>query len=161
MSHLVYGGLFLPVVDQNAKTVLFVGHNAFLRWSALQEIAYKDETDNGRIKYWSEDHVSEDFEMSLKLQSKGYIVRLVTYHNDQFQEGVSLTVYDELTRWQKYAYGCSELVFRPVRQWHTGKIFTPLFSRFLQSDKQRFPSSQLLHTLEPTTPSPHRSFSRC
>ncbi|KAK9312919.1 glycosyl transferase family group 2-domain-containing protein [Lipomyces starkeyi] len=121
----------------------FVGHNAFLRWSALQEFAYKDETDNGRIKYWSEDHVSENFEMSLKLQSKGYIVRLVTYHNDQFQEGVSLTVYDELTRWQKYAYGCSELVFRPVWQWHTGKIFTPLFSRFLQSDMQQRADSVL------------------
>ncbi|KAK9344265.1 glycosyl transferase family group 2-domain-containing protein [Lipomyces starkeyi] len=97
----------------------FVGHNAFLRWSALQEFAYKNETDNGRIKYWSEDHVSEDFEMSLKLQSKGYIVRL------------------------KYAYGCSELVFRPVWQWHTGKIFTPLFSRFLQSDMQQRADSVL------------------
>ncbi|KAK9365295.1 glycosyl transferase family group 2-domain-containing protein [Lipomyces kononenkoae] len=116
----------------------FVGHNAFLRWSAVQEIAYKDETDNGRIKYWSESHVSEDFEMSLKLQSKGYFVRLVTYHNDEFQEGVSLTVYDELTRWQKYAYGCSELVFSPVRKWYTGRIFTPLFCRFLMSDMQLF-----------------------
>jgi hypothetical protein len=28
-----------------------------------------------------------------------------------FKEGVSLTVDDEVNRWQKYAYGCSESVF--------------------------------------------------
>lgn len=28
----------------------------------------------------------------------------------EFKEGVSLTVFDELLRWEKYAYGCSELV---------------------------------------------------
>ena len=35
----------------------------------------------------------------------GYIIRWVTYSNDEFLEGVSLTVNDELARWQKYAYG--------------------------------------------------------
>ncbi|KAK9366565.1 glycosyl transferase family group 2-domain-containing protein [Lipomyces kononenkoae] len=135
-TRLIY--FAIQYATSGGDAAAFVGHNAFLRWSAMQEIAYKDETDNGRIKYWSEEHVSEDFEMSLKLQTKGYIVRLSTYHNDEFQEGVSLTVYDELTRWQKYAYGCSELVFRPVRQWYTGKIFTPLFSRFLVSGMKPF-----------------------
>jgi hypothetical protein len=28
----------------------------------------------------------------------------------EFKEGVSLTAFDELLRWEKYAYGCSELV---------------------------------------------------
>jgi hypothetical protein len=32
-----------------------------------------------------------------------------------FKEGVSLTVYDELNRWEKYAYGCNELLFHSFR----------------------------------------------
>lgn len=28
----------------------------------------------------------------------------------EFKEGVSLTAFDELLRWEKYSYGCSELV---------------------------------------------------
>lgn len=45
---------------------------------------------------------------------QGMTVRLATYHNGGFKEGVSLTLYDELTRWEKYAYGCNELVFNPL-----------------------------------------------
>lgn len=51
-------------------TAAFVGHNAFLRWSALQEVSTYDEA-SLMTKWWSESHVSEDFEMSLKLQCKG------------------------------------------------------------------------------------------
>jgi hypothetical protein len=32
----------------------------------------------------------------------GYIIRLASYKGDGFKEGVSLTVYDELARWEKY-----------------------------------------------------------
>lgn len=46
--------------------------------------------------------MSEDFDMSLRLQSVGYIIRLASYKGDGFKEGVSLTVYDELARWEKY-----------------------------------------------------------
>jgi len=81
----------------------FVGHNAILRWSALQQVSYEDE--DGYEKFWSESHVSEDFDMSLRLQVAGYIIRLGAYTGDGFKEGVSLTVYDELNRWEKYAYG--------------------------------------------------------
>jgi len=31
----------------------------------------------------------------------GNIVRLATYHGGGFKEGVSLTIYDELSRWEK------------------------------------------------------------
>jgi Glycosyl transferase family group 2 len=63
-------------------------------------------------KWWSESHVLEDFEMSLRLQIAGWRVRYATYHGEGFQEGVSLTIYDELRLWQKYSYGsvCSILV---------------------------------------------------
>lgn len=36
------------------------------------------------------------------MQMNKFIVRLATYHDGGFKEGVSLTVYDELARWEKY-----------------------------------------------------------
>jgi hypothetical protein len=110
----------------------FVGHNAILRWSALQAVSYVDE--DGYEKFWSESHVSEDFDMSLRLQCAGYIIRLGAYTGDGFKEGVSLTVYDELARWEKYAYGCNELLFHPFRFWITRGPFTKLFRQFLTSN---------------------------
>ncbi|KAJ3560835.1 hypothetical protein NP233_g10573 [Leucocoprinus birnbaumii] len=99
----------------NGEVAPFVGHNAFLRWSALQDAAFID-TD-GVSKVWSENNVSEDFDMALRLQLKGYIIRWATYSEGGFKEGVSLTVDDELNRWQKYAYGCNELIFNPIKDW--------------------------------------------
>ena len=109
----------------------FVGHNAILRWSALQQITYLDE--DGYEKFWSESHVSEDFDMALRLQCEGYRIRLAAYQGDGFKEGVSLTVYDELARWEKYAYGCNELLFHPIRFWFVRGPFTPLFRKFVAS----------------------------
>ncbi|KAK9413593.1 hypothetical protein SUNI508_11802 [Seiridium unicorne] len=111
----------------------FVGHNAFLRWKALQSIGFVDPTD-GQQKWWSDAHVSEDFDISLRLQMQGMTIRLATYHNGGFKEGVSLTLYDELTRWEKYAYGCNELVFHPFYQWFYKGPVTRLFLRFLWSN---------------------------
>ena len=85
-------------------------------------------------KFWSDSHVSEDFDVSLRLQMNGFVVRLATYHKGGFKEGVSLTVYDELARWEKYAYGCNELVFNPLIRWPTRGPFTKLFRRFLWSN---------------------------
>ncbi|KAI0364861.1 hypothetical protein BV20DRAFT_812457 [Pilatotrama ljubarskyi] len=100
----------------NGEVAPFVGHNAFLRWSALQDAAFIDEAD-GKKKIWSEANVSEDFDMALRLMLRGYIIRWATYSNRGFKEGVSLTCDDELNRWQKYAYGCNELIFNPLIQW--------------------------------------------
>lgn len=69
---------------------------------------------------------------------KGYISRYATYSNEQFEEGVSLTCYDELTRWSKYAYGCSELVFNPFSQWLKKGPITDIFIIFLKSDLNSF-----------------------
>ena len=72
--------------------------------------------------------------MSLRLQVNGYIIRLAAWAGEGFKEGVSLTVYDELARWEKYAYGCNELLFHPMRLWLTRGPFTELFRRFLFSN---------------------------
>jgi len=112
-TNLIYTAIKYTV--SNGDVAPFVGHNAILRWSAIQQIGYMDE--DGYEKFWSEMHVSEDFEMSLKLQCNGYIIRLAAWAGEGFKEGVSLTVYDELARWEKYAYGCNELLFWPIRMW--------------------------------------------
>jgi hypothetical protein len=88
----------------NGEVAPFMGHNAFLRWKAIQDAAFIDPAD-GKEKIWSESNVSEDFDMALRLLLRGYIIRWATYSNGGFKEGVSLTVDDELNRWQKYAYG--------------------------------------------------------
>jgi cellulose synthase/poly-beta-1,6-N-acetylglucosamine synthase-like glycosyltransferase len=129
-TNLIYTAIKFAVA--NGDVAPFVGHNAVLRWSAIQEIGYVDE--DGYEKYWSESTVSEDFDMALRLQTNGHIIRLAAYAGDGYKEGVSLTVYDELARWEKYAYGCNELIFHPVRYWITRGPFTPLFRRFIGSN---------------------------
>ncbi|KAJ7183586.1 glycosyl transferase family group 2-domain-containing protein [Mycena filopes] len=106
----------------NGEVAPFVGHNAFLRWSAVQDAAF-DDPDDGKRKQWSESNVSEDFDLALRLLLGGYTLRWATYSEGGFKEGVSLTVQDELARWQKYAYGCDEIIFNPIiRWWRSGPI---------------------------------------
>lgn len=129
-TNLIYTQIRFSVA--NGDVAPFVGHNAVLRWNALQHIAYECKVDS-REKYWSEETVSEDFDMSLRLQTEHYVVRLAAYQGDGFKEGVSLNVYDEIARWEKYAYGCNELLFHPFHKWIRRGIFTPLFRRLLCS----------------------------
>lgn len=128
-TNLIYTSIQFAVGSGDCAP--FVGHNTFIRWKAIQSISWEED---GRTLFWSETHVSEDFDVSLRLQMSGFVVRLATYHNGGFKEGVSLTVYDELARWEKYAYGCNELVFHPFRYWFTRGPITPLFRKFLWSN---------------------------
>ena len=130
-TNLIYSQIRYAIA--NGDVAPFVGHNAVLRWSAVQSIGY-DDKDDGREKFWSEATVSEDFDMALRLQTIGYVIRLGAYTGDGFKEGVSLTVYDELSRWEKYAFGCNELIFWPLKYWITKGPFTPLFRRFVTSN---------------------------
>lgn len=129
-TNLIYSAIRYTV--SNGDVAPFVGHNAILRWEAIQQVSWED--DEGQEKFWTENMVSEDFDMSLRLQCQGYIIRLATWAGDGFKEGVSLTVYDELARWEKYAYGCNELLFHPIMYWPIRGPFTPLFRRFLFSN---------------------------
>ena len=128
-TELIYSAIRFTVAHGDLSP--FVGHNAILRWAALQQVVYTDE--DGYEKFWSESHVSEDFDISLRLQCMGYIIRLGTYFGDGFKEGVSLTVYDELSRWEKYAFGCNELIFHPFSKWYKKGPITPLFIKWILS----------------------------
>ena len=68
---------FFWLACANGEVAPFMGHNAFLRWKALQDAAFVDEEDGGKMKIWSENNVSEDFDMALRLMLKGYVVRWV------------------------------------------------------------------------------------
>jgi hypothetical protein len=127
-TNLIYTSIQFAV--GNGDCAPFVGHNTFIRWKAVQHISWEED---GMTKYWSDCHVSEDFDVSLRLQMEGFVVRMAVYHNGGFKEGVSLTVYDELARWEKYAYGCNELVFHPLKDWWRRGPVTPLFRKFLRS----------------------------
>ncbi|GAK65448.1 glycosyltransferase family 2 protein [Moesziomyces antarcticus] len=134
-------GFFTDIVNWSISwlvacgaTAPFVGHNAYLRTSALLQVSERDPK-TGQLITWSENSVSEDFDMSLRLQLQGYVVRWATYSNLGYLEGVSLTPSDELNRWQKYAFGCSEIILQPLRYWVTKGPLTPLFKRFITSDK--------------------------
>ncbi len=134
-------GFFTDIVNWSISwlvacgaTAPFVGHNAYIRTSALLQVSERDPK-TGQLITWSENSVSEDFDMSLRLQLQGYVVRWATYSNLGYLEGVSLTPSDELNRWQKYAFGCSEIILQPLRFWLTKGPLTPLFMSFITSDK--------------------------
>ena len=57
----------------NGEVAPFVGHNAFLRWSAIQDAAFIDPVDHVK-KVWSESNVSEDFDMALRLQVRSQVI---------------------------------------------------------------------------------------
>jgi len=147
-TNLVYSSIRFAVGSGEAAP--FLGHNAFIRWSAVQEVASdtqeaasdiqgaagdqdvaNDARQGGYTRFWSESNVSEDFDMALRLQINGYILRRADYHGGQFKGGISLTIFDELNRWEKYAYECSELVFHPFLDWYRRGPITPLFRKFL------------------------------
>ncbi|KAJ3494363.1 hypothetical protein NMY22_g20082 [Coprinellus aureogranulatus] len=116
----------------NGEVAPFMGHNAFLRWRAIQDAAFIDPAD-GKPKIWSESNVSEDFDMALRLMLRGYLIRWATYSEGGFKEGVSLSADDELNRWQKYAYGCNELLFNPIVEWWRKGPISRQIHRFLWS----------------------------
>ncbi|CAM9329387.1 unnamed protein product [Chrysoparadoxa australica] len=108
-----------------------VGHNAFLRWDVMKELSWFDSEDQIQ-KFWSEAHVSEDFDMSLRMFSSGYIGRYITYTGPSFKEGVSLTVHDEIIKLKKFGFGACEMIFNPFKHWITKGIFTKLWITFFK-----------------------------
>ena len=61
----------------NGEVAPFVGHNSFLRWSAIQDAGFIDPVDQVK-KIWSESNVSEDFDMALRLQVRSIRLKKFT-----------------------------------------------------------------------------------
>ncbi|CAM9426416.1 unnamed protein product [Phaeothamnion confervicola] len=107
-----------------------VGHNVFIRWAAIRDCSQVD-PDDGERKFWSEKHVSEDFDLALRLQAHGFVGRYCTYTGNGFQEGVSLTAADEVIRLRKYAYGSCEIMLNKFVDWPCSGPVTSMFRRYL------------------------------
>ncbi|SNX86120.1 uncharacterized protein MEPE_04829 [Melanopsichium pennsylvanicum] len=111
---------FISWQTATGEVAPFVGHNAFLRKSAIAELSEESldaKNSDGYIRPWSEETVSEDLDLGLRLLLRGWITRWATYSNYGFQEGVSLTYVDEVNRWRKYTYGIFELFLNPLWRW--------------------------------------------
>lgn len=131
----VFTNFSISWVCSNGAMAPLMGHNVFLRWTALQQVADKRLLQEER-QIFSSQHVSEDYELAMRLQMAGYCVRWATYSNQAFREGVSLNPTDEKARWQKYAFGACEILFNPFVRWYKGP-FTSLFWRFMWSRNVR------------------------
>ncbi|KAJ1025962.1 hypothetical protein NDA16_002587 [Ustilago loliicola] len=131
----VFTNFSISWVCSNGAMAPLMGHNVFLRWTTLQQVADKKLLQEER-QIFSSQHVSEDYELAMRLQMAGYCVRWATYSNQEFREGVSLNPTDEKARWQKYAFGACEILFNPFVRWYKGP-FTLLFWRFMWSRNVR------------------------
>ena len=70
----------ISMACSNGEVAPFVGHNAFLRWSALQDAAFVDPEVNKKL-IWSETNVSEDFDMALRLMVRVSRIRVTPDSN--------------------------------------------------------------------------------
>jgi cellulose synthase/poly-beta-1,6-N-acetylglucosamine synthase-like glycosyltransferase len=137
-----------------------VGHSIFLRTAAVQQcgrmrnlrsaqrwlrniglpflpvdqVGFSNLSSANRIEYWSECHVSEDFELMIHLYNLGFNGRYCAYPDCEFQEGITRTFDEEAGRHRKFALGAHELVFNSFQDMVGQGIFTPLFRTFMQCD---------------------------
>lgn len=130
---IIYSAITWAVAGGDAPP--FVGHNAISRWSAIQAAAAYYDSENGYEKYWSEDHVLEDFAMTLHMQTAGYVIRYASYTGLMGSKKAYpyLSAYDKLAHWEMYAYDVNEVIFQPFRKWITRGPFTPLFRSFVSN----------------------------
>ncbi len=90
-------------------------------------------SDNNKKKYWNENTVCEDFDLSLRFQIAGYYGRYISYTGNDFKEGVSPTYCDEIVRFKKYALGTSEITFNKISDWWKKGIFSPAIKNYIKS----------------------------
>lgn len=131
-TDLLYN-VYISMATANGELAPLVGHNATLSWEVMDEVSWMDESSGYRC-WWSEAHVSEDFDMCLRMTSGNYEGRYVTYTGSGFKEGVSVTVFEEITKLKKYAYGAGEMLFNPLIMWPRHGILSPLMTKFLRSN---------------------------
>jgi hypothetical protein len=108
--------------------------NIGLPFLSVDQVGLNNLQDHGSTEYWSESHVSEDFELMIHLYNLGFNGRYIAYPNCEFQEGITRTFDEEAGRHRKFSLGAHELMFNPINNWVGQGIFTPLFKTFLRSD---------------------------
>ena len=105
-----------------------------LNFLPVDQVGFANLQAQNRTEYWSENHVSEDFELMIHLYNLGFNGRYICIPDCEFQEGITRTFDEEAGRHRKFALGAHELVFNPFQDMLGKGVFTPLFKTFLQSD---------------------------
>jgi cellulose synthase/poly-beta-1,6-N-acetylglucosamine synthase-like glycosyltransferase len=108
--------------------------NIGLQFLPVDQVGFANLQAQNRTEYWSENHVSEDFELMIHLYNLGFNGRYICIPDCEFQEGITRTFDEEAGRHRKFSLGAHELVFNPFQDMLGKGVFTPLFRTFLQSD---------------------------
>jgi hypothetical protein len=82
-------------------------NNIGLPFLSVDQVGLNNLQDQGSTEYWSENHVSEDFELMIHLYNLGFNGRYIAYPDCEFQEGVTRTFDEEAGRHRKFALGKS------------------------------------------------------
>lgn len=109
-------------------------NNIGLPFLPVDQVGFSNLSSANRIEYWSESHVSEDFELMIHLYNLGFNGRYCAYPDCEFEEGITRTFDEEAGRHRKFALGAHELVFNSFQDMIGGGLFTPLFRTFLKCD---------------------------
>lgn len=125
--------IIFRVSTRNGDISPLIGHNIMIRKKALYETSYNK-------KCWSENRVSEDFDLCLRFTNSGYYGKFIAYKDNIFQEGVSLSFKDEMNKYSKFAYGASEIIFNPIKNWCKKGILTKSFYNFIRYSNAPFTS---------------------
>jgi len=123
--------MVMPFTTRGGDHASLMGHNAFLRKSAMRDVALRDA--NGRILYWSENQVAEDFDLLFRLHSAGYFGRYVAYPGLDFGEGLRRTFTEEAAWLRKIAFGTSNLMLNPIREWREKGILQASYRDYMSS----------------------------
>ena len=78
--------------------------------------------------------------VSLHLSTVGYKGMYICDTTKPVGEGVSLSYRDEIIKYSKFAYGASEIMFHPVKDWCREGIIVKNFKDFLKSSNVPFSS---------------------
>lgn len=116
------------ICTRNGDISPLIGHNITLKRTALEKISQMNDG-----KFWRDDRVSEDFDLCLRMYQMGYKGRFVYDKDRPFGEGVSLSYKDEIIKYSKFAYGASEILFNPVKDWCCSGMFTQSFKEFMKT----------------------------
>lgn len=108
--------------------------NIGLPFLGVDQIGFSNIHKSSQVEYWSENHVSEDFELMIHLYNLGYKGRYVAFKDCEFQEGVTRTFDEEAGRHRKFALGAHELMWNPITDWFNHGLHSPLFRTFLNCD---------------------------
>lgn len=137
--------IFFLISSANGVLPPLVGHSTFLRKSALHRAGHRGPA--GTVEYWSESHISEDFELMIRLYIMGYTGKYVAFPDSEFQEGITFNYDEEARKLRKFSSGAHELIFNPMSCWLSSSVLSKKYHNFILSPLPRFYKIHLISYL--------------